>query len=107
MHIKEIFDAQGNPTAVLGDTGYPYYIAQFGVVGIILLTISIKNLLKMVRSQKQMNWSAILLLIYLCIALTGESTLLNAGVEFAVTLAVILAKNEKKILGEQINKIYA
>lgn len=105
MHIKEIFDAQGNPTAVLGDTGYPYYIAQFGVVGIILLTISIKNLLKMVRPQKQMNWSAILLLIYLCIALTGESTLLNAGVEFAVTLAVILAKNEKKILGERVNKI--
>ena len=103
--IKEIFDAQGNPTAVLGDTGYPYYIAQFGVVGIILLTISIKNLLKMVRPQKQINCSAILLLIYLCIALTGESTLLNAGVEFAVTLAVILAKNEKKILGERINKI--
>ena len=102
---NEIFDAQRNPTAVLGDTGYPYYIAQFGVVGIILLTISIKNLLKMVRPQKQINWSAILLLIYLCIALTGESTLLNAGVEFAVTLAVILAKNEKKILGERINKI--
>lgn len=36
MHIKEIFDAQGNPTAVLGDTGFPYYIAQFGTIGITL-----------------------------------------------------------------------
>ena len=40
-----------------------------------------------------MNGSALLLLIYLGIALTGESTLLNAGVEIAVTLAVIIAKN--------------
>ena len=90
MHIKEIFDAQGNPTAVLGDTGYPYYIAQFGIIGITLLTLSVKNLMKIINNK--MNWSALLLLIYLGIALTGESTLLNAGAEIAATLAVILAK---------------
>lgn len=90
MHIKEIFDAQGNPTAVLGDTGYPYYIAQFGIIGITLLILSVKNLMKIINNK--MNWSALLLLIYLGIALTGESTLLNAGVEIAATLAVILAK---------------
>lgn len=91
MRINEIFDAQGNPTAVLGDTGYPYYIAQFGVIGITLLTLSVKNLMKIINNH--MNWSALLLLIYLGIALTGESTLLNAGVEIAATLAVILAKS--------------
>ncbi len=91
IHIKEIFDAKGNPTAVLGDTGYPYYIAQFGVIGIMLLTLSVKNLMKIINNK--MNGSALLLLIYLGIALTGESTLLNAGVEIAVTLAVIIAKN--------------
>lgn len=90
MHIKEIFDAQGNPTAVLGDTGYPYYIAQFGIIGITLLILSVKSLIKIINNK--MNWSALLLLIYLGIALTGESTLLNAGVEIAATLAVILAK---------------
>lgn len=90
MHIKEIFDAQGNPTAVLGDTGYPYYIAQFGIIGITLLILSVKKLIKIINNK--MNWSALLLLIYLGIALTGESTLLNAGVEIAATLAVILAK---------------
>jgi hypothetical protein len=91
IHIKEIFDAKGNPTAVLGDTGYPYYIAQFGVIGIMLLALSLKNLMKIINNK--MNGSALLLLIYLGIALTGESTLLNAGVEIAVTLAVIIAKN--------------
>ena len=98
MKIKEIFDAAGNPTAVLGDTGYPYYIAQFGIIGIILLAVSVKNLLRMLSEKKQINWSAILLLLYLGIALTGESTLLNAGVEIAMTLAVIIAKNKKEIL---------
>ena len=92
MHIKEIFDAQGNPTAVLGDTGFPYYIAQFGTIGITLLALSVKSLTKIINQK--MNWSALLLLIYLCIALTGESTLLNAGVEIAATLAVVLARRD-------------
>lgn len=92
MHIKEIFDEQGHPTAVLGDTGYPYYIAQFGAIGIILLIYSIKKLIRLI--SKEMNWSALLLLIYLSIALTGESTLLNAGVEIACVLAVIIAKDQ-------------
>lgn len=92
MHIKEIFDAQGNPTSVLGDTGYPYYIAQFGVIGIILLVRSIKSLLKIIDNRG--NQSALLLLVYIGIALTGELTLVNAGVEIATTLAIILAKEQ-------------
>lgn len=90
MHIKEIFDEYGNPTAVIGDTGYPYYISQFGFLGIILLIYSFTKLYKIIKLENKKNNSALYLLIYILIALSGESTLINGGVELAITLSLVI-----------------
>lgn len=97
LHIKEIYDQFGNPTSVLGDTGYPYYIAQFGLLGVMLLFASIRKLLSIIKIECEGMFSAIYLTIYIMIALIGESTLINAGVELAFTLCLIMynTKNSK------------
>lgn len=91
LNIKEIFDQNGNPTSVLGDTGYPYYIAQFGLLGLLLIAISISKLIKIIGKDFKKGRPAYVMLAYLAIALTGESTLLNVGFEIAVTMSILLA----------------
>lgn len=85
IDVPEIFDG-GNPTAVLGDTGYPYYIGQFGVVGIILFIVMMYSIY---RSFSKDNLAAVLLIIYILVALTTETVLANNGVELGIILATV------------------
>ena len=95
LNIKEIFDQYGNVTATIGDTGFPYYIGQFGFWGLFLLFLSIRALLKIIHNENLNSTSAVLFLTYIAIALTGEATLINAGLECAVTLSLILLSDKK------------
>lgn len=95
LNIKEIFDQYGNATATIGDTGYPYYIGQFGFFGLCMLFLSVRALLKIRYDENRDNMAVILFLVYLAIALTGESTLTNAGLECAITLSLLICMNKK------------
>lgn len=95
LNIKEIFDQYGNVTATIGDTGFPYYIGQFGFFGLCMLFLSIRALLKIIHNENLNSTSAVLFLTYIAIALTGEATLINAGLECAVTLSLILWSDKK------------
>lgn len=86
--IPEGFDQSGLPTALLGDTGYPYYIAQFGLVGFLLfigLLIDVYRIL----TQKKFALSSLVIFFYVLFALGSESSLLNYGVETAVILTTV------------------
>lgn len=97
IYSPEFFDIHGEPTAILGDTGYPYYIGQFGVVGIITIAMIIYNITKIwSKRQGQEFRCENILMIYIAIALTTEAFLANDGLTVAIVLAVIMTINESK-----------
>lgn len=91
IYSNEFWDSTGKLTNVLGDTGYPYYIGQFGFIGLVLIALSIKYLIRIVRLNPLTCKTAFVLMAYVAIALTGESILINNGVEIALVLSVITA----------------
>ena len=76
IYIPEVW-VNGTLSNVLGDTGYPYYIGQFGVLGTILFLIMIYSIY---RSFSKNNLAALIIIIYILVALTSESTLASYGV---------------------------
>lgn len=92
INSSDFFWADGTPQAVLGDTGFPYYIGQFGIIGIVLIAISVIKLRKMI-SDKVSTFPIDMYMIYIGIALTSESTLVNQGVEAAFVLSLLYYAN--------------
>lgn len=86
--------ASENAALVYGDTGFPYYIGQFGFMGIILIIIFGKKLLNMLNKNVQYKLPVNILLIYILIGLTSETILLNSGIELAFMLAIVSKKIE-------------
>lgn len=88
-----------NPLNVLGDTGYPYYIGQLGIIGFFLFGLFMYKYYKISKFESYKELPFILLGIYILIALTSESILVNNGVEVAIVLSIIQkigGKNEEK-----------
>ena len=93
IYSNEFWDSTGKFTNVLGDTGYPYYIGQFGFIGLVLIAVSISYLINILKVNLLTYKSALLLMAYVVIALTGESILINNGVEIALVLSMIKANS--------------
>ena len=93
IYSNEFWDSTGKLANVLGDTGYPYYIGQFGFIGIVLIFLSIRYMIKILKSNSLTCKTAFLLIGYVAIALTGESILINNGVEIALVLSMISANS--------------
>lgn len=85
---------EGDETAVLGDAGYSYYIGQFGFLGIFIIILMSINLYKVCINETSPYIKETLLLIYLyiLIALTSETILVNNGVELAILISAISCK---------------
>lgn len=85
---------------VLGDTGYPYYIGQFGFLGIILCFLMFKEIFKTTYNRGR-NVGSLIILVYILISLMAESILINNGVELGIILALVACmpnvKNIKKL----------
>lgn len=88
------FWRDGKATAVLGDTGYPYYIGQFGFIGFILLMIVAIKIFRMWHPKNEVKvydgLAEDLFVVYIAIALTSEAALITCGYEYGVVLAVLL-----------------
>ena len=82
--------------AQLGDVGYPYYIGQFGFLGLICLIILVKKIIDICLVDNENKMPIYTLLLYILIALTTESTVLNFGSEIAIILAIISTKKVKE-----------
>lgn len=98
IKVSEIFDLSGHSTTIIGDTGYPYYLGQFGFLGIVLIILIFVHLFKICSYKRHKNYSCFFVLLYIIVGLTTESTLLNFGVEIAVILAINLSIIENKQL---------
>ena len=98
INIWEFWKSDGSATAILGDAGYPYYIAQFGIFGIFLFGLGIWRILKLWHEGKGDSQDYVssgdLLLIYIAISLTSESILLNNGYEIGTILAILSKADE-------------
>lgn len=94
IYHYQFWNADGTVTNVLGDTGYPYYIGQFGLIGIILIAYGVYNLLKANRISFRCDFSSILLLIYIGISLTSEAILITYGTELGIILAITMRMNK-------------
>ena len=90
IYHYQFWNSDGTATAVLGDAGIPYYIGQFGFIGVFLMIFAVYRMLKVIVVRiKGNNLSLFLLWIYLAIALTSEAILITYGIELAVILAVV------------------
>ena len=101
INMWQFWLKDGSPSPDLGDTGYPYYIAQFGFLGMLALFIGTLRILKLWRrstrsSPRHRGKAEYLLILYIAISLTSESLLLNHGFELAVILATIIRCDEKR-----------
>lgn len=81
---------------VYGDAGFAYYIGQFGFLGIIVGIFLAINIYKLAVDKVQNKIPIILIFIYIVVALTSETILVNNGIELAVMLAFISCKSRKE-----------
>ncbi len=72
----------------LGDAGYAYYLAQFGIIGSILLLYVLYYLYNITANKTKNTIAVQTLFLYIIIALTTETTLLNYGLELAFMIAI-------------------
>lgn len=99
INSSDFWTWNGEATSALGDTGFPYYIGQFGFIGLILLGIAVLRFLRIWHSrQEEMIYRGLaedLLLVYIAIALTSEATLITYGYQLAVVLSVLIKLDAK------------
>ncbi len=81
---------------VYGDAGFAYYLGQFGFLGIIVGIFLAINIYKLAVDKVKDKLPIILIFIYIVVALTSETILVNNGIELAVMLAFISCKNRKE-----------
>lgn len=91
IHSSEFYVNNVFGSAVLGDTGYPYYVGQFGFLGLIVLIYITFLLVRLsYRGVHKKNKIALTSMwLYIAITLTTESCLLNNGFEIALIIAIV------------------
>lgn len=89
INLPKYYLETPNYLVVLGDAGYPYYIAQFGFLGTILFFKLMYNIfILLIKNLKNKN-GIIIIITYFLIALTSEATLINFGIEIAFMLLFV------------------
>lgn len=86
----------GNQYAVLGDAGLAYYIGQFGYVGFILFMYFLVRLYKLTTCNLKNKFPVQILWLYVIVALTSESILINNGIELCFMFLFLSCLNLKK-----------
>lgn len=46
VHIADLYEEDGSVSVDIGDAGLPYYIGQFGIIGIILIICAVAFMIK-------------------------------------------------------------
>lgn len=93
--IPDMYDQEGNLTAVIGDAGLPYYVGQFGLFGLIVIILAYSKIFQssVVNLTFSKNSSVFLLWGLILITMPTEAILINNGVVIAIYL-IILRKFE-------------
>lgn len=73
-----------------GDTGYPYYFGEFGIIGGLLFLSILFYIYRNISMRSAENHLySLTLYLYILIALTAESILLNYGITIAFVLNIV------------------
>lgn len=94
----------GNEMSVLGDAGFAYYIGQFGIFGFLIFVYLFYNIYKISLDKLENTLPVKIMWLYILVALTTESILINSGIELALMLLLICGLNKKKIENVPENK---
>lgn len=91
IHISDFYTDKGLISPVIGDAGYPYYVAQFGVIGIIFLVFIVLYLIELTHKNidDRNKFSIDMMWIMIAVSLIAETILVNDGLEVAVMLGII------------------
>ena len=101
IYISGLYSADGQISPDIGDAGIPYYVGQFGFIGMIFVGILIYMMIKIslrdLDSKRKMG--VIYLWLIIAISIPTETVLVNNGVEIALVMAVtsLLARKDKNI----------
>ena len=101
IHIAGLYSADGQISPDIGDAGIPYYLGQFGFLGIIFIGIlfymMIKISLRNLDAKRKMG--VVYLWLMIAISIPTEALLVNNGVEIAFTIAMtsLLARKNNNI----------
>ncbi len=86
----------GNEMSVLGDAGFAYYFGQFGIFGTLLFGFLILNIYKISIEEIDNPLPIKIMWLYILVALTTESILINSGIELVFMLLIICGLNKKE-----------
>ncbi|WP_138311762.1 MULTISPECIES: hypothetical protein [unclassified Clostridium] len=91
IHITGFYNENGTVSAAIGDAGYPYYMAQFGIIGLGLIIILLLFLIGLTKEgiNNENTFSLNMMWLMIGISLITETILVNDGVEIAVLMAII------------------
>ena len=90
IHISGLYSADGQISPDLGDAGIPYYLGQFGFMGIIFIGILIYKMIKISLRNLDAKKKKGVVYLWLMIVITipTEAVLVNNGMEIAFTMAM-------------------
>lgn len=101
IHIAGLYGADGQISPDVGDAGIPYYLGQFGFIGMIFIGILIYMMIKIslhnLDAKRKMG--VVYLWLMIAISIPTEALLVNNGVEIAFTMAMasLLARKNNNI----------
>ena len=96
INIPYYWVENGNQYAVLGDAGFAYYIGQFGYFAFIAFLFFLYRLYKLSLDNIQNKFPIQILWLYVIIALTSESILINNGIELCFMFLILCGLIKKR-----------
>lgn len=91
IHISGLYTALGEISPDIGDAGIPYYVGQFGILGIALIGILIYKMIRMsfFNLDQTRKIGVIALWMMIAVSIPTEAILINNGAEIGFTMAMV------------------
>lgn len=92
IHVAGFYEWDGSISVDIGDAGIPYYLAQFGFIGILLFILLFYIMFKISFSniENDKKQPVIYMWLLIIISIFSEAILVNNGVELAVIFVLII-----------------
>ena len=97
IYVPYYTESNGESINILGDAGIPYYVGQFGYIGFILFAYLIYLIFKLILLDVSNKPPLLLLIMYILVAITSETIVINCGMELALVISFVRCINKKNI----------
>lgn len=98
IHISGLYDSTGQVTVDIGDAGLPYYLGQFGILGVVCFGLLFYCIIKksLTDLEKNSRMAVIDVWVLMAISVPTEAILVNNGTELAMILVIVYKMCLKK-----------